>query len=263
MISDIAVAAPFEDNGAVYIFLGGPNGLSNKPSQRLSAPAATDLGDPISMQNMFGHGLSKGADIDGNHYLDLAVGAPNAETVYVYKAYPVIRINATISPHSQEIKTTDRSFKFSACWSMETMHPLDFSVRYHAVIKLDGQLGRATFNDRTNQYEINGTVSADEQCVELAAFVTFSIADIFKPIELEMAYNIIDDVPQVGQGKHKLNYTLSFDLFSIETFYFRILWKLRRCESKRSEISEEQSSIQHWLQGGQMRGRFKCEEFAG
>lgn len=165
------------------------------------------------MQNMFGHGLSKGADIDGNHYLDLAVGAPNAETVYVYKAYPVIRINATISPHSQEIKTTDRSLKFSACWSMETMHPLDFSVRHNAIIKLDGQLGRATFSDKTNQYEINGTVTADEQCVELTAFVTFSIADIFKPIELEMAYNIIDDVPQVGQGKREPIYPVVEDVF--------------------------------------------------
>lgn len=166
------------------------------------------------MQNMFGHGLSKGADIDGNHYLDLAIGAPNAEAVYVYKAYPVIRINATITPHSQEIKTTDRSFKFSACWTMETMHPLDFSVRYHAIIKLDGQLGRATFNDKTNQYEINGTATTDEQCVELTAFVTFSIADIFKPIELEMAYNIIDDVPELGQGKHQFNCAAVSNVFN-------------------------------------------------
>lgn len=202
---DIAVAAPFEGNGAVYIFHGGPNGLSNKPSQRLSAPAApTDAGVPTAgWQDMFGHGLSKGADIDGNHYLDLAVGAPNAETVYVYKAYPVVRINATMTPHSQEIKTTDRSLKFSACWSMETMHPLDFAVRYHALIKLDGQLGRAKFDDRTNLFEINGTVTVDEECVELTAFITFSIADIFNPIELEMAYNIVDGVPPVGQGEHQ------------------------------------------------------------
>lgn len=79
---------------------------------------------------------------------------------------------------------------------MEAMHPLDFTVRFHALIKLDGQLGRATFDDRTNLYEINSTVTADEQCVDLTAFVTFSVPDIFKPIELEMAYNVIDDVPQ-------------------------------------------------------------------
>lgn len=83
---------------------------------------------------------------------------------------------------------------------METAHPLDFVVRFHALIKLDGQLGRATFDDKTNLYEINGTVTAEEQCVELTANVVFSIADIFKPIDLEMAYNIVDDVPQDGQG---------------------------------------------------------------
>lgn len=264
--ADIAVAAPFEGNGAVYIFHGGPNGLSNKPSQRLSAPAATDLSNAISMQDMFGHGLSKGADIDGNHYLDLAVGAPNAETVYVYKAYPVVRINATLTPHSQEIKTTDHSFKFSACWSMETMHPLDFTVRFHALIKMDGQLGRAKFDDRTNLYEINSTATVDEQCVELKAFITFSIADIFKPIELEMAYNIVDDVPQVGSGNHHNSFSISVLIameFFNEKFHFRILQELCRCESGRSEISQEQSGIQHGLQGGQMCGRFECEEFAG
>lgn len=75
---------------------------------------------------MFGHGLSKAVDIDGNKYLDLAIGAPNIETVYIYKSYPVVKINASINPFSNEIKTTDNSFKFNACWSIETAYPIDF-----------------------------------------------------------------------------------------------------------------------------------------
>lgn len=196
---DIAIGAPFEDNGAVYIYHGGPNGLSNKPSQKLKAPQ-NDLVEPFNV-HMFGHGLSKGADIDANQYLDLAIGAPNAETVYVYKSYPVVRINATITPLSQEIKTTDRSFEFNACWLIESNYPIEFDVNFKGIIKIDGQLGRVTFADKTNQYEIKSVATGDEQCVQLKAFVTFSIADIFKPIELEMSYIILNGVPQETAGK--------------------------------------------------------------
>lgn len=139
---------------------------------------------------MFGHGLSKGADIDGNQYLDIAVGSPNAETVYVFKSYPVIRINATITPFSQEIQTTDKLFKFNVCWLYESSFPIRFDVRFNATVKLDGQLGRALFRDKTNEYEIIGKITPDEQCVLLEAFVTFSIADIFRPIEIEMTHHV-------------------------------------------------------------------------
>lgn len=64
---DIAVGAPYEGNGAVYIYLGGPNGIISKPSQILTAP---DNGNVAPFTpHMFGHGLSKGADIDQNNYL--------------------------------------------------------------------------------------------------------------------------------------------------------------------------------------------------
>lgn len=69
---------------------------------------------------MFGHGLSKGTDIDQNRYLDFAVGAPNAEAVYVYKAYPVVKVIASVIPQSQELKTTDTKFDVRVCWQLES-----------------------------------------------------------------------------------------------------------------------------------------------
>lgn len=68
-ISDIAVGAPYEENGAVYIYLGGATGLITKPSQRLSAPLNGNVA-PFS-PHMFGQGLSKGSDIDQNNYLGM------------------------------------------------------------------------------------------------------------------------------------------------------------------------------------------------
>ncbi|XP_055326060.1 integrin alpha-PS3-like, partial [Sitodiplosis mosellana] len=193
--NDLVVAAPFEGNGAIYIYHGGANGLPAKHSQKISAPH-----NSLQANQMFGHGLSKGADVDGNNYLDIAVGSPNAETVYIYKSYPIIRVNATISPFSQEIQTTDKSFKFNVCWLYESSFPIAFDVHFNATVRLDGQLGRAVFQDKRNQYGINSKITSDEQCILLEAFVTFSAVNIFRPIELEMTHHVLNDISNNNSG---------------------------------------------------------------
>lgn len=185
------VGAPFEGNGAVYIYFGSANGLPEKPSQRIAASALESAGP----QQMFGHGLSKGADIDDNQYLDIAVGAPDGEKVYIYKAYPVIKINAKVMPFANEIQTTDRSFKFNVCWSYETRHPINFDVKIDGTITLDGQLGRATFIEKRNQFQFSKPMTAQQQCMTLEAFVKFSIADIFKPIDIEFVHAVVNGIP--------------------------------------------------------------------
>lgn len=192
IVTDLMVGAPFEGNGAVYVYFGSANGLPEKPSQRIAAAAGAG---PAVPQQMFGHGLSKGADIDDNQYLDIAVGAPNGEKVYIYKAYPVIKINAKVMPFSNEIQTTDRSFKFNVCWSYETRHPVGFDVRIDGTITLDGQLGRATFIESRNQFQFSKAITAQQQCMTLEAFVKFSIADIFKPIDIEFGHTVVNGIP--------------------------------------------------------------------
>lgn len=210
--SDLIVAAPFEGNGAIYIFHGSSNGLATKYTQRIIAPH-----HGLMSQQMFGHGLSKGADIDGNQYLDVAIGAPEAEAVYIYKSYPVIKINATITPFSQEIKTTDNSFKFNVCWLYESTFPINFDVDFNATVKLDGQLGRATFKDRANEYDIHGKITPEEQCVVLEASVKFSIADIFRPIEIEMTHHVLNGIPSHSNDESETQ----GNLYKKTVFYFQ------------------------------------------
>lgn len=66
--TDIAVGAPYEDNGVVYIYMGSQNGITSTPSQRIVAPT-NDLFNPSTLSAIFGHGLSKGVDIDNNNYV--------------------------------------------------------------------------------------------------------------------------------------------------------------------------------------------------
>lgn len=107
------VGAPFEGPGAVYIFLGGPTGLSNKPSQRIAAPEGSET-------MMFGHGLSRGFDIDHNGLPDLAVGAPNEDKTYIFLAYPVANVVGTITSEPEKILVTKSQITIKACWQLAT-----------------------------------------------------------------------------------------------------------------------------------------------
>lgn len=115
IITDLVVAAPFEGRGAVYIYHGGPNGLSKTPSQTINAP-----NDTGSEMLMFGHGLSKGFDIDKNGVPDLAVGAPNVDTVYVFKGYPVAIVTASITTTPEKLEQVQSQFTIKACWKLDT-----------------------------------------------------------------------------------------------------------------------------------------------
>lgn len=104
------------------MFLGSKDGLGPLPSQRLASSIPATDSDTLVM---FGHGLSRGADIDGNNYLDLAVGAPNADSVYVFRSYPVGQIEASITPNRNSLGTSDTSLELTACWRLATKHPFE------------------------------------------------------------------------------------------------------------------------------------------
>ena len=81
---DVIVGAPFHSNGIgistgrVYVYLGSPTGLSATPGINLTAEVGGYL---------FGASLSS-ADINGDGYGDVIVGAPNSGTVSVYFGSP-------------------------------------------------------------------------------------------------------------------------------------------------------------------------------
>ncbi|KAM6450979.1 integrin alpha-8 [Liasis olivaceus] len=91
---DIAIGAPFagEDRrGRVFIYNGARNGLNPNPSQILSGLWASQ-----SMPAGFGFTLRGDSDIDKNDYPDLIVGAFGAGKVVVYRARPVVTIDAQL-----------------------------------------------------------------------------------------------------------------------------------------------------------------------
>jgi hypothetical protein len=56
------VGAPYEENGVVYVYHGSADGIKHTPAQIIQAEYIDER------IKGFGIGLSKGVDIDGNHY---------------------------------------------------------------------------------------------------------------------------------------------------------------------------------------------------
>ncbi|XP_017125156.1 integrin alpha-PS3 isoform X1 [Drosophila elegans] len=193
--NDVAVGAPFAGNGSVFIYLGGELGLRDQPSQRLDAPAqqASKYGS-----QMFGHGLSRGSDIDNNGFNDFAIGAPNAEAVYLYRAYPVVKIHATVKSESREIKPEQDKVKITACYRLSTtarateVQQQELDIR----IAIDTQLKRVKFaQSQTNEMSFRANAGLGEQCRVYEAQVRYSEKDIFTPIDLEMHYELTKKIP--------------------------------------------------------------------
>ncbi|XP_055844968.1 integrin alpha-PS3 [Episyrphus balteatus] len=191
--NDIAVGAPFAGNGTVFIYLGSSKGLREVASQQLSAISTAP--SPWGPQ-MFGHGLSKGSDIDNNGFNDFAIGAPNAESVFVYRAYPVVKIHATINSLSREIKPDQSKFQIKICYRISTTSQKIQSQEIAIRVNVDPQVKRVTLlQSNSAELSFNAAAVTDNQCRLLDANVRFNTADIFKPIELEMHYDLIKGVP--------------------------------------------------------------------
>ncbi|KFQ44819.1 Integrin alpha-8, partial [Nestor notabilis] len=92
--NDIAIGAPFagEDRrGKVLIYNGYSNGLNTNPSQVLNGAWASQ-----SVPSGFGFTLRGDSDVDKNDYPDLIVGAFGAGKAVVYRARPVVTVNAQL-----------------------------------------------------------------------------------------------------------------------------------------------------------------------
>ncbi|XP_038565470.1 integrin alpha-IIb isoform X1 [Micropterus salmoides] len=90
---DVAVGAPWSGDsgqGQVFIYMGNSNGLSATPSQVIDSPLP-------SSRTAFSFTLRGGADVDGNGYPDLLVGAWAADRAFVYRSRAVIRSRVSLS----------------------------------------------------------------------------------------------------------------------------------------------------------------------
>lgn len=185
---DLAVGAPHESGGgAVYIYLGCERGLSERPSQRLTAPATPERAAAAQPQ-WFGMALSRGVDIDADGFNDLAVGAPGgAGSVYVFRSYPVAKIVAFLKAPSQ-IADSDGRLSFDVCWQVLKIRTTRVEIR----IEMDSRHGRLTTTDATASRSIlmHRTARSHQQCSTYVVNVRFDPLLVFETMPLNLTFNV-------------------------------------------------------------------------
>ncbi|XP_006767156.1 PREDICTED: integrin alpha-V [Myotis davidii] len=208
--NDIAIAAPYggEDRkGIVYIFNGRSTGLNAAPSQALEGRWAAQ-----TMPPSFGYAMKGATDIDRNGYPDLVVGAFGVDRAVLYRARPVITVNAGLEVYpsilNQDNKTcllpgTDLKvscFNVRFCLRADGKGTLPAKLNFQVELLLDklkqkGAIRRALFlHNRSSGHPKNMTVSRGGrmQCEELVAYLRdeSEFRDKLTPITIFMEYRL-------------------------------------------------------------------------
>lgn len=122
--NDLAISGNSNDKSVVYIYHGSKNhGMIF--SQKIQ------VSDEISM---FGFSISRGVDIDGNGYRDIAIGAPESESVFIFKSYPVINFKISLGASKTQLESNDR-ITVKACIKLKSKFNLNHKIRKLNIIK--------------------------------------------------------------------------------------------------------------------------------
>lgn len=206
---DLAVGAPYEGNGAVYILRGSAKGVLEF-AQRIAASQF-----PASMPSAFGISIVGNFDVDQNGYPDLAVGAYTSDQLFVLRARPVINVETVIrhTPEKVNPKETQCAkdgrhnicFEIQLCFKFtaEPKDRFDDKVDLEYILEAEKFTGavisRVFFKGTGGMDEghtIQKTVRLHEQskgilkCKEHVVYVTKSTKDYLSPIPFQLTYRL-------------------------------------------------------------------------
>ncbi|XP_032368683.1 integrin alpha-7 isoform X3 [Etheostoma spectabile] len=214
---DIAVGAPFDGDGKVFIYRGSDAGIETKPAQVLD-------GRDFDVRR-FGYSISGSLDIDNNHYPDIAVGSLN-DSVVLFRSRPVIHVIREISIDPQYIDLEQYNCKgregvcveVKACFTF-TAHPEHYSPHITLVVHFEADterrklglphrvnfLGRSSLEPEFTQTE---EVELHRQRHPVCTTATFqlheNIIDKLRPISLAITHTIKPVPPRRHSGAKRL-----------------------------------------------------------
>ncbi|NWW16955.1 ITA3 protein, partial [Falcunculus frontatus] len=230
---DIAVGAPFEGSGKVYIYHSSAEGLRDRPQQVISG---SELG-PTKIKT-FGYSLSGGLDMDGNSYPDLLVGSLS-ERVVLLRARPVINIldkTFTVTPSKVDpAQCTPKScMTVTLCFSYnqsagdpsykerisEWGSGGDTGTRWGAVGQLvlsppalqytleadkDRHPPRVRFSGSQSATYTGNFSMPDTRCQSQELLLLDNVRDKLHPIVLSMNYSLLEKPRTFQLGPHSLD----------------------------------------------------------
>ncbi|XP_033823090.1 integrin alpha-7 isoform X1 [Periophthalmus magnuspinnatus] len=214
---DIAVGAPFDGEGKVFIYRGSDSGIETKPAQVLD-------GRDFDVRR-FGYSISGGLDMDNNHYPDLAVGSLN-DSVVLFRSRPVIHVarELTIDPQYIDLGHHNCKGRDGVCVDVKacflfTAHPEHYNPHITLVVHFEAdterrKLGlphRVNFLGRSSleaEYTQTEEVEMHRQRQHVCTTATFqlheNIRDKLRPISMAITHTIKPVPPRRHSGAKRL-----------------------------------------------------------
>uniref|UniRef100_F7CI35 Integrin subunit alpha 3 n=1 Tax=Monodelphis domestica TaxID=13616 RepID=F7CI35_MONDO len=206
---DIAVGAPFEGLGKVYIYHSSSSGIRDQPQQVIH-------GDKLGTPGLttFGYSLSGRLDVDENSYPDLLVGSL-ADRIVLLRARPVINIlNKTLAVRPTMLDPTHctpTSCQVEVCFAYNQSagnpsYRRNITLAYTLEADRDRRPPRVRFA-RSLSSTYHGLFSMpDTHCQTLDLLLVDNIRDKLRPISVFMNYSLPEKLPKRPRlGLHSLD----------------------------------------------------------
>lgn len=193
--NDLAIGAPYQGAGTVYVYLGSRNGLRSTASQVINGkqftPEIRSFGFAMAAQ-----------DFDGC----LAVGAFQSDAVVYLPSKPVVRLFAELEFTPGNITFEERHCKLlsddvTPCSEMR--YCLKYSgqrvpqnIDVEVSIKLDSHrdMNQRLFFLRTGKYEMNKSLRLkfqETKCWEEKVVIKSTLRDVSSPIHVNLVSSLI------------------------------------------------------------------------
>ncbi|XP_015784876.1 integrin alpha-PS1-like [Tetranychus urticae] len=216
--NDLVVGAPYDEGGgAIYIYLGSPNGIKTNAVQVIKGEDISPLLRERAPLRTFGYSLSGSLDMDKNGYPDLLVGAYETDAVIFLRARPILNIATRVDNITRlnPNKTTcdeDPSSKFP-CFVIQPCFQLlnspkgrsTFQLRYvieaESFLEKKPIIHRVKFNsaDSANPHIINKTIPLPSDrvgnwdCQREIVYIKDK-SEIHRAIQFQLTYSL--DLPE-------------------------------------------------------------------
>ncbi|XP_004691741.1 PREDICTED: integrin alpha-L [Condylura cristata] len=203
-LMDVAVGAPLEKQGAVYIFNGQQGGLSPRPSQRIDGAQA------FPGIQWFGRSIHGVKDLGGDGLVDVAVGAKGQ--VIVLSSRPVVDIITQISFSPAEIPVHEVECSFSAsdkdkekegvvitvCFQVKSLMPhfqgpLTTSLHYTLQLDAHRTRSRGLFANGRSEQSGDVVITPDQSCTHFNFHFPVCIQDLISPISVSLNFSLREE----------------------------------------------------------------------
>ncbi|KAM4829693.1 integrin alpha-L [Thomomys bottae] len=207
---DVAVGAPLEAQGTVYIFNGHRGGLSPHPSQRIKGSQM-----PPGIR-WFGRSIHGVKDLGGDGLADVAVGAEGQ--VIVLSSRPVVDIITEISFLPAEVPVHEvecshlpspkkkEGVNLTVCFQMKLLMPhfqgqLLANLSY--TLQLDGHRtrSRGLFPGGGNHLTGDTAVTSTKSCHKFWFHFPVCIQDLISPINVSLNFSLLEGEGTPGNPK--------------------------------------------------------------